>query len=198
MTRSLITLCAAAVLLGACDKIQLPSAVPAKPAVAVIDMAAVAKALGRDEVAKQQLEAANQQLRQQLTDVSAGLQEKLREEQSKLGEAPTPEDQQKLKRLAAEAQRQLQQSQAVARQRSVQFQNQLAGKFRAEVQPVAAEVASRHGASTVLMANTLLWFEPAVDITGAVIDALRAKGASMGAPATGAGAGEGEAGSKTQ
>ena len=194
MNRATITALVLAAALTACDKIPLPSILtgekPATPpvTVAVLDMTAVAKALGRDEVARQQLEAAGRQLQDQLSQVTTGLQERLREEQSKLGETPSEAEQRQLQALVADAQRQLQQSQQLARQRATEFQNQLVPRFRAEVQPVAAEVAARHGASTVLLANTVLWFEPAMDITGEVIDALRARdlARSAGPPAAGA------------
>jgi len=179
---------AAALLLAGCDKIpfpvsQAPPAAAPAPTMAVLDLDAVAKALGRDEVFREQVEAAGQQLRQQLGELSSNLQTQLREEQEKLGAEPSDEQRQQLQRMLAEAQRQVQQGQVLARQKAAEFQTQLARQFRAEVQPVATEVARSRGASGVLLANTLLWFEPAADITGAVIDALRARGAASGAPA---------------
>jgi Skp family chaperone for outer membrane proteins len=176
-------------LLTACDK--FPSAVQRKAGagaepqstVAVLDLAAVAKALGRDEVFKEQVLAAGKQLQDQLAQFTSGLQDKLREEQAKLGEKPTEAEQQQLQKMVVEAQRQVQQSQVLARQKALEFQNQLATQFRSEVQPVAGEVARAKGATSVLLTNTVMWFEPAVDITGAVIDAMRARGATSGAPA---------------
>lgn len=182
--RALIVLCAGG-LLSACDKLPNPMTQQQAPAsaVAVLDLGAVAKALGRDEVFKEQVEAAGKELQQQLAQFTSGLQDKLREEQAKLGDAPTEAERQQLQKLVADAQRQVQQSQLLARQKAAEFQNQLATRFRAEVQPVAAEIARSKGASSVLLSNSVMWFEPAVDITGAVIDALRAQGAAAGAPA---------------
>ena len=186
MKRSVFVLLFASVLLSACDKFPDTSSLlgnkqaksAAKQAVAVIDLSAVAKALGRDEVVKQQVQAAGEQLRQQLTDFSSGLQEKLREEQAKLGTNPSDVERQQLQKQLVEAQRQIQQSQALARQKAAQFQNQLAMNFRNEIRPVAAEIARAQGASAIALANTLMWFDPTLDITGAVIDAMRAKGAA--------------------
>ena len=186
MNRTVVLMLAACAVLSACDKLphpMAPSAKPAPPSVAVLDLGAVAKALGRDEVFKEQMESARQQLRQQLEEFSSGLQGQLREEQSKLGEAPTPEQQQELRQKLVQAQRQVQQSQILARQKAAEFQTGLALQFRNEVQPLAAEVARSKGASTVLLSNTLMWFEPAVDITGEVIDKLRAAGSSAGSAA---------------
>ncbi len=184
--RALMVLCTVG-LLSACDQLPNPmsqqraASTPAS-AVAILDLGAVAKALGRDEVFKEQVEAAGKELQQQLTQFTSGLQDKLREEQAKLGSAPTETERQQLQKLVADAQRQVQQSQLVARQKAVEFQNQLATQLRVEVQPIAAEVARSKGASSVLLSNSVMWFEPAVDITGAVIDALRARGVTSGAP----------------
>lgn len=185
--RALIALFASG-LLAACDKLpnpmsQRPAAPPPASTVAILDLGAVAKALGRDEVFRGQVEAAGKELQQQLTQFSSGLQDKLREEQAKLGDAPSEEERQQLQRLVVDAQRQIQQSQLLARQKAAEFQTQLATQFRSEVQPIAAQVARSKGASSVLLSNSVMWFEPAVDITGAVIDALRARGAASGAPA---------------
>lgn len=173
----------ASLLLSGCDKfpdsaslLGSQSTSTSKQTVAVLDLAAVAKALGRDEIVKQQVQAAGEQLRQQLANFSTELQDKLREQQAKLGSNPSEDERQQLQRQLVEAQRQVQQSQALARQKAVQFQNQLAVQFRNEIQPVAAEIARAQGASAIAMANTLMWFDPALDITGAVIDAMRAKG----------------------
>jgi Skp family chaperone for outer membrane proteins len=176
-------------LLGACDQLSAPAALTGKPAaakpvsaVAVLDMAAVAKALGRDEVAKQQVQSAGRQLQQQLSDFSTGLQTQLREEQSKLGAQPSAEQRQQLQKLLVDAQRKVQQSQNLARQKAAQFQNQLAARFRDEIRPVAATIARKYGALSVIPTTTALWFEASIDITGEVIDAMRAKGAASGAP----------------
>lgn len=189
MKRPILLMIVATLLLGACDKLPGPMGQSGKSsaqrgaAVAVLDLGAVAKALGRDEVFKEQMESARQQLRQQLTDFSTGLEGKLREEQAKLGESPTPEQQQALREKLVQAQRQVQQSQVLARQKALEFQTSLAAQFRQEVEPAAAAVAKSKGATAVLLSNTLMWFEPTVDITGAVIDEMRARGATSGAPA---------------
>jgi Skp family chaperone for outer membrane proteins len=186
MSRHLLL--AAAVLLTGCDRMPPPfgsaaTGASTAPAVAVLDLAAVASALGRDDLFREQVQAAGQQLNEQLAALSSSLQTRLREEQAKLGEAPTEAEQRQLQTMLADARRQVQQGQAEARQKAARYQAQLVAQFRGEVQPVAAEVARSHGASAVVLANTVLWFEPEVDITGEVIDALRARGAAAGAPA---------------
>ena len=188
MIRPALLLLSISILVSGCDKLADTSALLDKSVstvgakAAVLDLDAVAKALGRDEVTKQQLQEAGQQLQQQLTEFSSGLQAKLNEEKTKLGSEPSADERQRLQEQLLAAQRQVQQSQVLARQKAMQFQNQLALQFRNEVRPVAAEIARKQGASTILLANTVLWFEAPVDITGAVIDAMRAKGAAALAP----------------
>lgn len=187
MTRTAMILLSATLVLAACDKLPGPdgesTAAPAPaPTVAVLDVDAVAKALGRDEVFKQQVQAAGRQLQQQLSEFSSGLEGKLKEEQARLGAEPSQEERQQLARMAVDAQRQIQQGQTLARQKALAYQTKLAAEFRAEIQPVVSEVALGRGASAVLVSSTLLWFEPSANITGAVIDALRARGANAGAP----------------
>ncbi len=188
MNLQTVSVLSACLFLTACDKLSstlAPSGAEPKaaPTVAVLDLAAVAKALGRDEAYKEQVQAAGRQLQQQLSEFTSGLQDRLRQEQEKLGDAPTDEERQQLQRMVVDAQRQVQQGQALARQKALEFQTQLATQFRTEVQPVAAEVARAMGATTVLLSNSVVWFEPTVDITGGVIDAMRARGATSGAPA---------------
>ena len=164
-----------AIGLSGCDKLQLEMPRSARAAdVAVLDLQAVAKALGRDDDFKLQLESAGKQLGEQLSQVSTVLQQQLREEQAKLGDDPSDEDRVKLRQMAVEAQRKIQQSQQQARLKARQFQLQLATRFRQDVQPVAAEVARAKGASVVMLSNSLMWFEPAVDITAEVIGKMRA------------------------
>jgi len=169
--------------LSGCDKLQLEMPKSAQAVdVAVLDLQAVAKALGRDDAFKQELESAGKQLGEQLNKVSTNLQSQLRDEQAKLGENPSDEARSKLRQMAVEAQRKFKQSQLQARQQARQLQLQLATKFRADVQPIATEIARSKGAAVVLMANSLMWFEPAIDITAEVIGKMRAMTESQ--PAT--------------
>ena len=186
MTRTAMMLLVTTLVLAACDQVPDPTGATAAeqaPTVAVLDVDAVAKALGRDDVFRQQIQAAGRQLQQQLSELSSGLEDKVREEQARLGADPSQEERQQLAKMAVDAQRRVQQGQALARQKAREYQNKLAAEFRAEIQPVVSDVALSRGASAVFVSNTLLWFEPTVDITGAVIDALRARGANAGAPA---------------
>lgn len=147
-----------------------------RAAVAVIDLDAVARALGRDDVITQRINDANQQLTTQLGQVAQNLQQQLAEAREKypvVGDEAEAELQQK----AAAATAQLQQTQRLAQQRSAQFRTAVINEFREEVQPFAAELAERRGAVAIMtVAAPMLWFDPAVDITGDVISAMRQAG----------------------
>lgn len=145
--------------------------------VAIVDLDAVASALGRDDVIEQQINAANEKLSSQVLQIAKTLQEQLREQQASIGERPDAEKQSQLEARTAEANRQLQATQAEARQRAALFRNAVVARFRAEVQPVAMEIARQRGVSIVLTsAVPTVWFDSSIDITGEVIAAMRARG----------------------
>ena len=88
MTRTAMMLLATTLVLAACDQVPDPTGATAAeqaPTVAVLDVDAVAKALGRDDVFRQQIQAAGRQLQQQLSELSSGLEDKVREEQAEIG-----------------------------------------------------------------------------------------------------------------
>lgn len=172
--RSLLLTVCASVLVSGCELPVLPKNMTSANDTVVIDLDAIAAALGRDAALREQLSNANQQLGTQVSELAQGLKGKLEAEKEKLGETPSDEAQADFRRLAAQAQLQLRRGQATARQRAQQFQLQLVSKFRAEVVPFAQAIASNQGARVVVMKSTALWFDPSADITQAVIDAMRA------------------------
>ncbi len=162
----------AAVLLfvGGCER-------PSHSPVAIVDLDAVARALGRDDVIEQQINAANEKLSSQVLQIAKTLQEQLREQQASIGDHPNEDKQSQLEARTAEANRQLQATQAEARQRAAMFRNAVVARFRAEVQPVAMDIARQIGASIVLTsAVPTVWFDSSIDITDEVIAEMRARG----------------------
>lgn len=154
--------------------------------IAVIDLAATAKATGQDAVMEQQMEAARVELGGQLTQIAGDLEKKLQDEQSRLGGATAASREKDFQQLAAQARQQLAQTQALAQQKAQEFQQGLVTKYRQAVQPIAAEIARSKGASVVLVVDpTMLWFEPGVDITDEVIAKLRAQATEVPEPAAG-------------
>ena len=179
--RAFLSAVCASLLLTGCDLPILPKGATGTSDTVVIDLDAIASALGRDAALREQLSSAGQQLSSQLSALAQDLKGKLETEKEKLGEAPSSEAQADFRRLATEAERQLRRGQAAARQRAQQFQIQVVSRFRAEVLPFAQAAASQRGARVVLIKSTVLWFDPSADVTQAVIDSMRAAQASQGA-----------------
>ena len=171
-------------LLSGCNQQQgMPQApvvaAPPPPAVAVIDVDSVARALGRDTVMRQQIEQAAQNLTREMEGLAAELREQLQQEQGKLGEAPSTEQREQFARLGLEAQTRLQQGQQQAQRQVQELQVTLARSFQDEVRPVAAAIARKHGIGTVIPTSFVLWHDGTRDITAEVTSEMQAAGKSQ-------------------
>jgi Skp family chaperone for outer membrane proteins len=152
--------------------------------VAVVDLAAVAKATGQDKVMAEQLDAARRELGTQLTQIAGDLEKQLQAEQSRLGGAVAAAREKEFQQLTAQARQELAGTQALARQKAQDYQVGLAAGYRRAVQPVVAEIAKSKGAAVVLVSDaTMLWFDAAVDITDEVIAELRSNPVTVPASA---------------
>lgn len=146
------------------------------PDALVVDIVAVAKALGRDEVMQKQLESTRDQLNQQLASITQDLSSQVKEKKAALGDKPSGDDEKALEEFTLKASQTLKQTQLLARQKALAYRNSLIEKFHDEVRTQAAAIARQRGASTVLMANeSTLWFDPEADITDEVIARMRAE-----------------------
>ncbi|MEE4299996.1 MAG: OmpH family outer membrane protein [Pseudomonadales bacterium] len=172
-----------------------------RAALAIIDLDAVARALGRDDVIAQQINQANQQLAGELGQVATNLQQQVQARRDAF-EVIGDEAEQELQQLTAAANQRLQQTQQLAQQRSAQFRQAVINSFRSEVTPYAQQIASERGAVAVLtVATPMLWFDSDADITDEVIAEMRRAGLeqasrpatmSTSEPASSAPQGEGE------
>ena len=161
--------------LAGCDLIDLAFNRP----ILVVDLDAVAKATGRQEVMQKELEFANVRLTEQLKLVASQLEEAVSDEKDKLGKSPSKEQKQQLEALALQAQQQLANSKNLAVQQSSEIRSDLILKFRQEVAQIAREVAKKSGSKLVVVSGyETLWFDPAADITDEVISVMRARGSS--------------------
>lgn len=152
---------------------------------AVIDLTAISKATGQDEVVKSQMEKATIELNAQLSEAAAQLEKQLADKKEEYGESATQEQNKELQKFALSAGQQLKQNQAMAQQQAQQYQRGLLLTWRDQIQPVVEEVARKHNAKVVLVSNpALMWFDESVDITGEVIAALRARPAESVAPSS--------------
>lgn len=148
--------------------------------VAMVDVNAVARALGRDDVIEQRIETANRELTTQLLQVAQSLQQQLAAMEDDAGEDEAGRAQ--LAEATAKANRELQQTQRAARQQLQRYRAGVVSEFLNEVRPHAAEIAAARGAKLVLTAATnMIWFDASIDITDEVIAAMRAR-ASAPAP----------------
>ena len=142
--------------------------------VAIVDVNAVARALGRDDVIEQRIVSANQQLTSQLLQVAQSLQQQLEALQQDAGQ--DEEARQQLAQATVKANQQLKQTQRAAQQQLEQYRAGVVSEFLGEVRPHAAEIARQRGAKLVLTAAAnLIWFDAIVDITDEVIAAMRAR-----------------------
>ena len=144
-------------------------------AVAVIDLTAISKATGEDEVVKNKMEQATAELNAQLSEAIGILEKELAEKKGKLGKSPSQEQVQDLQQFAQNASQQLKQNQAVAQQKAQQYKMGLLMSWREQMQPVVDGVARKRNAKVVLVSSpALMWFDESVDITAEVIASLRA------------------------
>lgn len=153
-------------------------------AVAVVDLAAVAKATGQDQVMAEQVEAVRRELGTQLSQIAGDLEKQLQAEQARLGGAVAASRAKEFQELTARARQQLAETQALAQQKAQDYQVGIAAGYRRAVGPVAADIAKSKGAAVVLVSDaTMLWFDTTADITDEVIAELRSKPVSLPAPA---------------
>ena len=144
--------------------------------VVVIDLEAIANAIGQDVAIQEQLEAAREDLNTQLTDMAAELEAMLEEEKAKLDAAPDPAQQEEFEQIQLEAQQKFAQAQAEAQQEAQRYQAGLLNEFHQQVKPVAAQVSAKYGARITLLANpSALWFDESAEITEEVIAVLQAQ-----------------------
>lgn len=161
-----------ALSVAACDQVGVGGGTP----VVIIDLDAVARALGRDDVIVQRINQANQQLTSQLGQVATNLQQQVNAEREKY-DVVGDEAEAELQQLTAVANQRLQQTQRLAQQRSAEFRQAVINSFRNEVQPYASEIAQQRGATAVVtVATPMLWFDSEADITDEVIAAMRRAG----------------------
>ena len=168
-----LSLVASALLLVGCD--QMPASGGSGGGVAVMDLAAVAKATGQDEVIRLEADAARAELGAQLQALASNLDQQISAEREKIGIAPSEADAQRLQEMTMQARQQINNAQVQAQNQASQIEGDLVAEFRDRISPLAENIAKERGASAVLASDAyLFWFDPAADITDEVIAAWRA------------------------
>ena len=172
MTGLLAACMAAALLVAGCDQLTGNG-----PGTIIVDLGAIAKATGQEQMMQNQAQMAREELNAQLVESAANLEQQIEEQRVSFGDSPTQEQQQQLQQLTVQAQQQYGQLQAQAQQEMQQHEINLVKEFREQVKPFAEKIARSRKASVVLLTGqAVFWLDPAVDITGEVIAALRAEG----------------------
>jgi len=169
-------------LTSACQKFQDTgepggAAAPAG-GIAVVDLNEIARGLGRDQQMQQAVSQLHEELQGQLARMKDDLNAQWQAKSQEYGANPTPEQQAELERLAENMRRH-----AVAQQAKVQpvlvgETQQLVRRLREEVKPYARDIAKARGLTMVVPKNEnwLLTFDPSVDITADVVDAMKKAG----------------------
>jgi Skp family chaperone for outer membrane proteins len=169
----------AVLLIAGCD--QIPGAGPGS---LIVDLTAIAKATGQEESMQDRAQTAREDVNAQLIESARELEQRLVDERTKIGDKPTQEQEVQLQQLTQQAQQQYAQLQSDAQQKVQQAEINLVLDYRETVKPFAEKIARSRGASVVLLAGqSVFWLDPAVDITGDVISALRAEGVFAGSDA---------------
>lgn len=141
---------------------------------AVVDLNAVSKATGQDEVISKEMEIVNANLTSQIQTITDNLNKVLAEQKEKFGKDLTVEQQQQLQELLIKANQQLELKRNEANQKSAQHKQSLILSWRDQLQPIVQGIAEDKGASVVLVQNPLvMWFDTSLDITASVIAHLR-------------------------
>lgn len=170
-----LVLCLIPGLISGCQIDRVAPVADERPAVVVVDVDVVAKAIGRDIELQQRLTSAREQIKRQLSDYAEGLNAQLSEQLEALRDDVDPEKRQALKRTRLLARRAVQTSAGRAEDEIRRYRQALIQQFRDQLAPIAATTAQRQGAALVLSARPdALWFAPDADITDEVIAELRA------------------------
>ena len=161
------------------------SASSSKGGLAVIDLDVVAKSIGRTQEMNDALNVRKNALDQALQRGQADFKKQIADKKVEFGETPTDEQKATLVQMERNASAQLIQASRTAQAKLEQERQNMISEFRAEVRPVAQQVASDRGLGVVIPKNEgfLLSVDPGVDITADVVKAYGSKKPAAKAPA---------------
>lgn len=145
--------------------------------VAVVDLDEIANRLGRDvEIAKavEQREATYQQ---QLRELEDKFRQELESRRSQLAEQPTEDELRNLAAVKKNLDAKLTDAHVSARRELARYRQQLIGRLRDEIKPIARQAALERGFHVVVTKNDAVVFsvEPEAFITDAVVSRLTAQ-----------------------
>lgn len=147
--------------------------------VAVVDLDAVAKRLGKDKQILQMIEQRQVSLNEQLAATQNSLIQQLNQKKSEFGELNDDETNQ-LAQLQNQANSILLTSKTQAQSNLTMYQQEVVNRFRAETKPIAMELAAKKGCRVVLSKNdsVVFAFDATVDLTDDLVAHLQQHAAS--------------------
>ena len=149
---------------------------PNDKTVVYVDLAAVAKSLGRNEVINKQMAAAEKNVNEQLNTIAVDLNKQVETKKKELTSKSKKKDKKDVSQFEKQALQVMRNKKREAQTKINQLKVNLLNKFRDEVNVAAKPIAKAVGAKTIMIvsANTL-WFDPELDITADIIGKMRAK-----------------------
>lgn len=179
-----VSMCALLALAAGCGFQEAKSVTEeAHGGMAIIDLDAVAKRLGKDLEISESVQKKQTELNEELKRYQEALTQDLTEKVSVAGETPTPEQTKEHTLLKNQMNIQLSNAQRKAQIALEVYKQSLIGRFRDDVKPLAQEVATARGFSAVVPKNdNVLTFDPAVEITNAVVERMKGHAAPAAAP----------------
>ena len=184
-----LVLTGTAVWLTGCGmQLGSPAASSARGGLAVVDLDKVAAETGKNIDMKNVFQLQENSVKQQLARAQMSANSQLDAKAKEFGETPSDEQQKSLQQFRLNAGNVLGKLQNEASTRLGQARQDQIAKFRAEIKPLAQEIASKRGLSVVIPKNEglLLSVDPGVDITDDVIKAYLNKRPAPTAPSTAA------------
>jgi len=146
--------------------------------VAILDIDAVARALGVEEAVKNDLQSMQNGLNGELQKAQANLQAQMKNAEQVAGTNPNEQQKAQLVQTNQQLDAQFNQLKAQAQQTLAQERVKKINDFREKLKPIALEAAKAKGLGVVLMQVTppVYAFDEAVDITAATTDAAKKAG----------------------
>ena len=145
--------------------------------VAVIDLTAVLKGVGRDTILKEKIEKLKAELTQNIRNLKGKLEKQVKDEQARIGINPTAQQKAEITRMAQEAQKRLIAANQAANRELLKKQSEFGKAFRDESKPFAQKVARGNGRSIIIIRNPandfFLAYDDATDITDEVVAAMK-------------------------
>ncbi len=179
-----VVLTGAVVCLTGCGMPWSGPAAAKSGGLAVVDLGKIAAETGKDIQLRESFQLQENNVKQQLAQAQVNANSQFQDKVKEFGETPTDDQQKELAKFRVGATNALGQLQNQAGTKLNQYMQDQIAKFRAEIKPIAMEVAAKRGLSVVVPKNEgiLLAVDPGVDITEDVIKLYRERRPAAAAP----------------